>query len=138
MHVHVYVDFTNHTHTTQGYNREKEYIASQGPLPNTVGDFWRLIWDHNIPTVVMLTNLMENMKVKCSQYWPNSGSQQYSNINVTMMKTVQQADFVIRHFQIKAVSRIPRAFLSYLHLTSEPGHLQPIAGRRRGLYTGMS
>ena len=62
----------------------KEYIATQGPLPNMVGDFWRLIWDYNIPSVVMLTNLMEKMKVKCSQYWPNSGSQQYTNVNVTL------------------------------------------------------
>ena len=88
----------------QGYNREKEYIASQGPLPDTVGDFWRLVWDYNIPTIVMLTNLMEKMKVKCSQYWPNTGSQQYANINVTLINTIQQADFTIRHFQIKSVS----------------------------------
>jgi protein tyrosine phosphatase len=69
-----------------------------------VGDFWRLIWDYNIPSVVMLTNLMEKMKVKCSQYWPNSGSQQYAHINVTLINTIQQADFTIRHFQIKSVS----------------------------------
>ena len=88
----------------QGYNREKEYIATQGPLPDTVGDFWRLVWDYNIPSIIMLTNLMEKMKVKCSQYWPNTGSQQYANINVTLINTIQQADFTIRHFQIKLVS----------------------------------
>ena len=88
----------------QGYNREREYIATQGPLPDTVGDFWRLIWDYNIPSVVMLTNLMEKMKVKCSQYWPDSGSQQYANVNVTLINTIQQADFTIRHFQVKSVS----------------------------------
>ena len=87
----------------QGYNRKKEYIATQGPLPDTVGDFWRLIWDYNIPSVVMLTNLVEKMKVKCSQYWPNTGSQQYANVNVTLINTIQQADFTIRHFQIKSV-----------------------------------
>ena len=88
----------------QGYNREKEYIATQGPLPDTVGDFWRLIWDYNIPSVVMLTNIVEKMKVKCNQYWPDDGSQQYAHINVTLINTVHQADFIIRHFQIKAVS----------------------------------
>ena len=88
----------------QGFNREREYIATQGPLPDTVGDFWRLIWDYNIPSVVMLTNLMEKMKVKCSQYWPDSGSQQYANVNVTLINTIQQADFTIRHFQVKLVS----------------------------------
>ena len=88
----------------QGYNREKEYIASQGPLPDTVGDFWRLVWDYNIPSVVMLTNIVEKMKVKCNQYWPDDGSQQYAHINVTIINTVHQADFIIRHFQIKSVS----------------------------------
>ena len=87
-----------------GYNREREYIATQGPLPDTVGDFWRLIWDYNVPSVVMLTNFGEKMKVRCLQYWPNSDSQQYAYVNVTLINTIQQADFVIRHFQIKSVS----------------------------------
>ena len=52
----------------------------------------------------MLTNLMEKMKVKCSQYWPDSGSQQYANVNVTLINTIEQADFTIRNFQVKSVS----------------------------------
>ena len=47
---------------------------------------------------------MEKMKVKCSQYWPDTSSQQYAHVNVTLINTIQQADFVIRHFQIKSVS----------------------------------
>ena len=99
----------------QGYNRKKEYIATQGPLPDTVGDFWRLIWDYKIPSVVMLTNLMEKMKVKCSQYWPDTGSQQYANVNVTLINTIHQADFTIRHFQIKSVSYLITHTLTVLH-----------------------
>ena len=91
-------------HPSQGFNRPKEYIASQGPLPDTMGDFWRLVWDYNSPTIIMLTNLVEKMKVKCSQYWPDSGSQQYSYINVTLVDTITHSDFVIRHFRIKSVS----------------------------------
>ena len=91
-------------HPSQGFNRPKEYFASQGPLPDTMGDFWRLVWDYNSPTIIMLTNLVEKMKVKCSQYWPDSGSQQYSYINVTLVDTITHSDFVIRHFRIKSVS----------------------------------
>ena len=90
----------------QGYNRSKEYIAAQGPVPGTVGDFWRMIWDYNIPTIVMLTNLAEKGKIKCSQYWPEDGHQEYANVDVTIVNTVTQADFVVRYFQIKHVSII--------------------------------
>lgn len=48
---------------SQGYKRPNEYIATQGPLPDTVGDFWRMVWDHNTPTIIMLTNLVEKMRV---------------------------------------------------------------------------
>ena len=87
----------------QGYNQQKEYIAAQGPVPGTVGDFWRMIWDYNMPTIVMLTNLVEKGKIKCSQYWPEAGHQEYGNVDVTIVNTVNQADFVVRYFQIKHV-----------------------------------
>ena len=51
------------THSLQGYNRENEYIATQGPLPDTVSDFWRMVWDNEVPTIVMLTGLVEKMRV---------------------------------------------------------------------------
>ena len=52
----------------QGFNHRNEYIATQGPLPDTVGDFWRLVWDHDCATIVMLTNLVEKMKVECVKH----------------------------------------------------------------------
>ena len=90
----------------QGYNHHKEYIAAQGPLPDTLGDFWRMIWDYNVPTIVMLTNLVEKGKTKCSQYWPNASQQHYANIKVTLVNTITQADFVIRSFQIIKVKNL--------------------------------
>ena len=48
---------------TQGYHSEQEYIATQGPLDQTVVDFWRMVWEQNSATIIMLTNLVELGKV---------------------------------------------------------------------------
>lgn len=48
----------------QGYHSEQEYIATQGPLEQTVVDFWRMIWEQNTATIIMLTNLVELGKVQ--------------------------------------------------------------------------
>ena len=44
-----------------------------GPLPHTVTDFWRMVWQEKVETIAMVTNLKEGMKVKCEQYWPEPG-----------------------------------------------------------------
>lgn len=46
------------------------YIATQGPLPNTVLEFWRMVQQESSNFVVMLTTIMERGRVKCHQYWP--------------------------------------------------------------------
>ena len=48
----------------QGYTEPRTYIACQGPLPNYIEDFWRMVWQFRIPTIVIVTNLMEGQKVK--------------------------------------------------------------------------
>lgn len=47
----------------QGYQSKKEFIAAQGPLPGTVNDFWRMIWEKNVRTMVMLTRCNEQGRV---------------------------------------------------------------------------
>lgn len=48
----------------QAYNMNNAYIATQGPKPNTVNDFWRMIWQENVKYIVIVANVEENGKVK--------------------------------------------------------------------------
>ena len=48
---------------TQGYGETRAYIAAQGPMNSTIDDFWRMVWEQNVVTVVMLTRLVEDAKV---------------------------------------------------------------------------
>ena len=47
----------------QGLNKDKEYIATQGLLQNSVDDFWKMVWEQKSPAIVMVTNLIENARV---------------------------------------------------------------------------
>ena len=47
----------------QGYNKPNAYVATQGPIPSTFPDFWRMVWELDSPTIVMVTNLKEDDKV---------------------------------------------------------------------------
>lgn len=49
-----------------GYRKQNAYIATQGPLPETFGDFWRMVWEQRAATVVMMTRLEEKSRVSPS------------------------------------------------------------------------
>lgn len=38
-------------------------LCNVGPLSETVCDFWRMVWEKRLPTIVMLTELMEGGRV---------------------------------------------------------------------------
>ncbi|KAM9369402.1 tyrosine-protein phosphatase non-receptor type 22 [Phaethornis superciliosus] len=53
----------------KGVYGPRAYIATQGPLPTTVIDFWRMIWEYEVLIVVMACMEFEMGKKKCERYW---------------------------------------------------------------------
>ncbi|XP_021332446.1 protein tyrosine phosphatase receptor type Fa isoform X8 [Danio rerio] len=83
-----------------GYRKQNAYIATQGPLPETLSDFWRMVWEQRTSTIVMMTRLEEKSRVKCDQYWPSRGTETYGMIQVSMLDTVELATYSVRTFAL--------------------------------------
>uniref|UniRef100_A0A3P8YMK4 protein-tyrosine-phosphatase n=1 Tax=Esox lucius TaxID=8010 RepID=A0A3P8YMK4_ESOLU len=84
----------------QGYGgEERSYIATQGPTVNTVGDFWRMVWQERCPIIVMITNLEEKNE-KCAEYWPED-SVTHEGIQITVVTVTQEDDYSLRCFTLK-------------------------------------
>ncbi|XP_029107595.1 receptor-type tyrosine-protein phosphatase eta-like isoform X6 [Scleropages formosus] len=107
-----------------GYSSKKEFIATQGPLPGTLNDFWRMIWEKNIHTLVMLTRCNEQGRVKCEKYWP-SDCKHFDNIIVTNTSDVDLDDWTIRDFSVKNVKTAETRFIRQFHFTAWPDHGVP-------------
>uniref|UniRef100_A0A3Q3A6U7 Receptor-type tyrosine-protein phosphatase F n=1 Tax=Kryptolebias marmoratus TaxID=37003 RepID=A0A3Q3A6U7_KRYMA len=81
-----------------GYRKQNAYIATQGPLPETLCDFWRMVWEQKTSTIVMMTHLEESSRIKCEQYWPSRGTETYGMIQVTILDTVELSTYIMRTF----------------------------------------
>uniref|UniRef100_A0AAQ5YXA8 Receptor-type tyrosine-protein phosphatase alpha n=1 Tax=Amphiprion ocellaris TaxID=80972 RepID=A0AAQ5YXA8_AMPOC len=107
-----------------GYQEKNKFIAAQGPKEETVNDFWRMIWEQNTATIVMVTNLKERKECKCAQYWPDQGCWTYGNIRVSVEDTMVLVDYTIRKFCIQQVGDVsgkkPQRLITQFHFTSWP------------------
>ncbi|XP_011700874.1 PREDICTED: receptor-type tyrosine-protein phosphatase S-like [Wasmannia auropunctata] len=117
-------DYINANYIT-GYKKEKRYIATQGPKPNTVIDFWRMIWQENVLIICMLANVVENGKTKCEQYWPDIGKKKkYGDIIVLNAKHNVFADYCFRTFHVTCGEETRK--IEHLHYTAWPDHGVPL------------
>ncbi|KAG8593566.1 hypothetical protein GDO81_000878 [Engystomops pustulosus] len=85
-----------------GYKRKYAYIATQGPLPKTYDDFWRMVWEQRVLIIVMTTRVIERGRIKCGQYWPleagrseDSGHFVIRNIHIDLFQ-----DFKLSHLDL--------------------------------------
>ncbi|XP_012577661.1 PREDICTED: receptor-type tyrosine-protein phosphatase F isoform X1 [Condylura cristata] len=108
-----------------GYRKQNAYIATQGPLPETMGDFWRMVWEQRTATVVMMTRLEEKSRVKCDQYWPPRGTETYGLIQVTLLDTVELATYTMRTFALHKSGSSEKRELRQFQFMAWPDHGVP-------------
>uniref|UniRef100_A0A4X2KRB8 Receptor-type tyrosine-protein phosphatase eta n=1 Tax=Vombatus ursinus TaxID=29139 RepID=A0A4X2KRB8_VOMUR len=106
-----------------GYYSKRDFIATQGPLPNTLKDFWRMVWEKNIYSIVMLTKCVEQGRTKCEEYWPSKQTQNYGDITVGIISEIILPEWTIRDFTVKNTSESHP--LRQFHFTSWPDHGVP-------------
>ncbi|XP_016341759.1 receptor-type tyrosine-protein phosphatase eta-like [Sinocyclocheilus anshuiensis] len=110
-----------------GYKSREEFIAAQCPLPTTVDEFWRMIWEKNVYTIVMLNKCnKQGLVMKCEKYWP-SGTNNYHNISVTTTSETELESWIIRDFGIKNVKTEETCKICQFHFTAWPDHGIPAA-----------
>ncbi|XP_020952530.1 receptor-type tyrosine-protein phosphatase F isoform X26 [Sus scrofa] len=108
-----------------GYRKQNAYIATQGPLPETMGDFWRMVWEQRTATVVMMTRLEEKSRVKCDQYWPARGTETYGLVQVTLLDTVELATYTVRTFALHKSGSSEKRELRQFQFMAWPDHGVP-------------
>ncbi|CAI8031810.1 Receptor-type tyrosine-protein phosphatase alpha [Geodia barretti] len=118
-------DFINASYI-DGYNKEQQYIATQGPLPNTTVDFWRMVWQERSQSIVMVTNLVEGNRIKCHKYWPETGTLSFGPFNVTITGQQILADYTTREFSVQ-FTESPGGILTVtqFHFTDWPEYRVP-------------
>ncbi len=77
-----------------------------GPMSATINDFWRMIWENKLPTIVMVTKLVENAREKCSCYWPGAVGEELEagpDLVILLKEIKVFTDYEIRVMSIKNV-----------------------------------
>ncbi|KJE96754.1 protein-tyrosine-phosphatase [Capsaspora owczarzaki ATCC 30864] len=126
-HSEVGADYINANYISGEYpDLERAYIATQGPLPNTIDAFWLMIYEQHCQVVVNTTNETERGRTKCEHYWPdNADPKQYGHIIVSfkgeeVFPIYVKREFEIAHFMHGAPFRVQQ-----FHYTSWPDHGVP-------------
>uniref|UniRef100_A0A3B1INP2 Protein tyrosine phosphatase non-receptor type 20 n=1 Tax=Astyanax mexicanus TaxID=7994 RepID=A0A3B1INP2_ASTMX len=103
------------------------YIACQGPLPTTLGDFWQMVWEQKSNVIAMMTQEVEGGKVKCQRYWPDASHTAEmvgERLQITLVKDQHLENFVIRLIEVKDI-QVSRTRVTHLNYTGWPDHGTP-------------
>ncbi|EGD72413.1 tyrosine phosphatase [Salpingoeca rosetta] len=125
-----YTDYINASFV-DAYKQPNGYIATQGPVPNSFVDFWRMIWDQRVCTIVMVTHEVEGGRMKCHRYWPDPTSNPpvlqltYGDVNVVHVSSKPHKHYILRTFSVTRGDEPPRTVRQFA-FTSWPDHGVPL------------
>uniref|UniRef100_A0A3P8UAP8 protein-tyrosine-phosphatase n=1 Tax=Amphiprion percula TaxID=161767 RepID=A0A3P8UAP8_AMPPE len=106
----------------RGYlGNHKAFIATQGPMVNTVNDFWQMAWQEEAPVIVMITKLKEKNE-KCVLYWPEKRGI-YGRVEVLVNSVRECEHFTSRSLTLKCGNQTRE--LQHYWYTSWPDHKTP-------------
>ncbi|XP_058630358.1 receptor-type tyrosine-protein phosphatase O isoform X4 [Onychostoma macrolepis] len=107
-----------------GYNSPHEFIATQGPLPETRNDFWKMVLQQKSHIIVMLTQCNERRRVKCDHYWPFTEEPvAYGEITVEMLSEIDSPEWTVRNFRLGYADETQDVL--HFNYTSWPDHGVP-------------
>ncbi|XP_017870591.1 PREDICTED: tyrosine-protein phosphatase non-receptor type 9 isoform X2 [Drosophila arizonae] len=110
-----------------GYKQKNAYISTQGPLPKTSQDFWRMIWEQHCLVIVMTTRVMERGRVKCGQYWEptEDSSLDFGNYHVRTISVESNEDYTVASLELRNLKTDETRNVSHWQFTSWPDYGVP-------------
>ncbi|XP_068090800.1 tyrosine-protein phosphatase non-receptor type 2 [Hyperolius riggenbachi] len=102
---------------------QRNYILTQGPLPNTCCHFWLMVWQQKSKAIVMLNRVIEKDAVKCAQYWPTPEDEVLlfeSGLCVKLVSENVKANYTVRVLQLQNINTAEHREISHFHYTTWP------------------
>ncbi|VDO93980.1 unnamed protein product [Heligmosomoides polygyrus] len=98
-------------------------------MPSTFVDFWEMIWQERSNIIVVITNMVEDGRRKCDQYWPSSSNtpQTHGSYQVGLVNEVSNTHFVHRILSLRIAKCVPptERRVHQLHFKGWPDHGVP-------------
>uniref|UniRef100_A0A8C5HM47 protein-tyrosine-phosphatase n=1 Tax=Gouania willdenowi TaxID=441366 RepID=A0A8C5HM47_GOUWI len=109
----------------KGIDGPEAYIATQGPLPNTVVEFWRMNWEYNVAVIVMACREFEMGRKKCERYFPLLGEEPltFGPFKISCESEQARTDYFIRTLMVQYENESRR--ITQFHYMNWPDHDVP-------------
>lgn len=91
----------------KGSKGPKQYIATQGPVPPAIADFWHMVWEYDVSVIIKVTREVESGTLKCHRYWPDPNATPpqlmalFGLVEVEHKGTTAHSFYIERSFEIR-------------------------------------